>query len=138
MEGAGSTPKDAAGLAKYGLDKPVARITLGTGSARATLALGKEEEGAVYAQDQGRGMVFTVDPTFVSDLKKPADDYRDKEMFESASSTLPSVRVVRGAETLEFRRAPALARTPGRSGSAWWTASPPTSTWPRWTTSCRN
>ena len=54
-------------------------VTLGAGSARATLALGKEEEGATFARDQSRPMVFTVDQTVAADLKKPADDYRDKE-----------------------------------------------------------
>jgi hypothetical protein len=102
---AASAPKDAAGLAKYGLAKPVARISLGSGSARSTLALGKEEEGALYAQDQGRGLIFTVDPTFLSDLKSSADDYRDKELFESRAFNADQVRVVRGTETLEFRKA---------------------------------
>ncbi len=116
VEGAGSTPKDAAGLAKYGLAKPVARISLGTGSARATLALGKEEEGAVYAQDQGRGLIFTVDPTFMSDLKSAAGDYRDKEMFETRGFNAAQVRVVRGAETLEFRKS---AGTGENAGEKW-------------------
>src|SRR5262245_7569992 len=67
---------DAAALAKYGLDKPAVTVTLGAGSARATLALGKEEEGATFARDQSRPMVFSVDQTLVGDLKKTADDYR--------------------------------------------------------------
>ena len=104
VEGAGSTPKDAAVLTKYGLNKPAARISLAAGSAKATLALGKEEEGAVYAHDQGRGLIFTVDPTFVSDLKSSADDYRDKEMFEARAFSAAQLRIARGAETLEFRK----------------------------------
>ena len=69
-------------LAKYGLDKPAATVTLGAGSTRATLAFGKEEEGVVYARDQSRTMVFAVEPALATDLKKPADDYRDKDLFE--------------------------------------------------------
>jgi Domain of unknown function (DUF4340) len=112
VEGAGSAPKDAAGLTTYGLNKPVARISLGTGSSRATLALGKAEEGAVYAQDQGRGLIFTVDPTFLSDLKSSADDYRDKEMFESRGFNTDQVRVLRGSETLEFRKQAGTGENP--------------------------
>jgi hypothetical protein len=105
VEGAGSA-KDSAALAKYGLDKPVARITLAAGSSQATLALGKEEEGAVFAQDQGRGLIFTVDPTFLSDLKSTADDYRDKNVFEGRAFTIAQIRVVRGTETLELKKVP--------------------------------
>ena len=49
-------------LAKYGLDKPLSTITVGAGSSRATLAIGKEENGTVYARDVSRPMVFTIDP----------------------------------------------------------------------------
>jgi len=104
VSGADAAPKAASELAKYGLVKPVARISLNSGSARSTLALGKEEDGAVYAQDQGRGLIFTVDPTFLSDLKSSADDYRDKQLFESRAFNVDNVRVVRGRETLEFRK----------------------------------
>ena len=93
-------------MAKYGLDKPVARISLAAGSSKATLALGKEEEGALFAQDQGRGMIFTVDPTFLSDLKSTADDYRDKDVFEGRSFTIAQVRIVRGSDTIELKKIP--------------------------------
>lgn len=102
--GAATIPPDT--LAKYGLDKPTATVTLGAGSARATLALGKEEEGAVYARDQARGMVFAVDPTLATDIKKPADDYRDKDLFEFRAFTAARLRIARGSETYEFQRVP--------------------------------
>ena len=91
-------------LADYGLDKPVARITLGAGSSRATLAIGKEEDGAVYAQDQGRGIVFTIDPTVATDLKKPADEYRDKDLFEFRNFNAARLRVTRGNDTYDFQK----------------------------------
>jgi hypothetical protein len=96
---------DPAVLAKYGLDKPAATITLGAGSTRATLALGKEEEGVAYARDLTRPMVFAVDPTFATDLKKPADDYRDKDLFEFRNFNAARVRIVRGADAYEFQKA---------------------------------
>jgi hypothetical protein len=95
---------DPAALAKYGLDKPAATITLAAGSTRATLALGKEEGGATYARDQARAMVFTIDPTLATDLKKPADEYRDKELFEFRNFNAARVRITRGADTYEFQK----------------------------------
>ena len=100
---------DPAVLAKYGLDKPAATVTLGAGSARATLAVGKEEEGVAYARDQSRTMVFAVDPALATDLKKAADDYRDKDLFEFRNFNADRVRIVRGADTYEFQKVPGTA-----------------------------
>lgn len=91
-------------LAKYGLDKPRVTVTVGAGSSRATLAIGKEEEGTVYARDASRPMIFTVDPSLVTDVKKPADEYRNKNLFESRPFNLARVRIVRGSDTYEFEK----------------------------------
>ena len=49
-------------LAEYGLDKPETTIQLGSGSSQATLLIGKAAgEGAVYAKDQSRPAVITID-----------------------------------------------------------------------------
>ena len=95
---------DPAVLAKYGLDKPSATITLGAGSTRATLAVGKEEGGVVYARDQSRPMVFAVEPALATDLKKPGDDYRDKDLFEFRNFNADRVRITRGADVYEFQK----------------------------------
>jgi hypothetical protein len=95
---------DPAVLAKYGLDKPRATVTVGAGSSRATLALGKEEDGVVYARDQARGMVFAVDPTLVADLGKPAEEFRKKDVFEFRNFNVARIRVTRGADTSEFQK----------------------------------
>jgi hypothetical protein len=97
-----SLPPDV--LAKYGLDKPQATVAIGAGSARATLAVGKEEEGAVYARDLSRPMIFTLEPALVTDLKKPADDYRNKGLLEARPFNLARLRVVRGKDTYEFEK----------------------------------
>ena len=90
--------------AEYGLEKPQATITVGAGSARATLAIGNEAEGAVYARDQSRDLIFTVDPALATDLEKPVDDYRDKDLFEARSFNAARLRVTRGSETVEFQK----------------------------------
>jgi hypothetical protein len=103
-EGGASAPPAGSALVKYGLDKPAVTVTLGAGSARATLALGKEEEGAVFARDQSRGVIFTVDPTLATDLKKPVGEYRDKDLFESRSFNAARIRITRGSDTYEFQK----------------------------------
>ena len=95
---------DPAVLAKYGLDKPAATITLGAGSSRATLAIGKEESGVVYARDQSRPMVFAVEPALATDLKKPGEDYRDKDLFEFRNFNADRIRITRGGDVYEFQK----------------------------------
>lgn len=104
---------DAQDLVKYGLDKPSVRLTLGAGSARATLAIGKEEEGAVYAQDPARNLVFTIDTSLAADLKKGADDFREKNLFEFRNFNLARLRITRGSQTYEFQKAPATGDATG-------------------------
>ena len=50
-----------ADLAKYGLDKPAMTVTIGAGSAKTVLEVGKTENDQTYAKDASRPMVFTVD-----------------------------------------------------------------------------
>jgi hypothetical protein len=68
--------EDAKDLAKYGLDKPVMTVTIGAGSAKTVLEVGKTENDQTYAKDASRPMVFTVDSTLQTDLNKNFDDYR--------------------------------------------------------------
>ena len=75
-----ATPAD---LAKYGLDKPSLAITVGLGSAKATLAIGAPgADGVHYARDASRPVVVAVDSAFVTDLKKGANDYRRRDVFD--------------------------------------------------------
>jgi hypothetical protein len=90
-------------LKKYGLDKPQYTVTLGAGSARSTLVLGgKAEEGSVYARELTRPMVFTVESTLADDLKKPASDYRLRDIFEFRAFTARRVEITRGGQTYVF------------------------------------
>jgi hypothetical protein len=98
-------------LAKYGLDQPALTVTVGAGASKAALAIGKEEEGAVYARDLSRPIVFTIDPAIVTDLKKPADEYRNKNVFEFRSFNLARLRITRGSNTYEFQKIPAASST---------------------------
>ncbi len=97
--------QDATDLKQYGLDKPEISATVGAGSSRATLVLGKKSpEGTVYAKDAARPMVFTVETALADELKKPPDDYRRKDLFEFRAFNATKVDITRGSETVSFEK----------------------------------
>ena len=100
-------PKD---LARYGLDKPAMTVTIGAGSAKTVLEVGKTEGTETYAKDASRPIVFVVDSTLQGDLQKNFDDYRKKELFEFRPFYLDRMRAVldapAGAKTYEFEKQP--------------------------------
>jgi hypothetical protein len=106
-------------LKKYGLDKPQAVATIGAGSTRATLALGgKADDGSIYARDLSRPMVFGVEATLLDDLKKKADDFRVKDLFEFRSFTAESLDITRGGETVSFAKQKAAVSPNPAAGAA--------------------
>lgn len=91
-------------LKKYGLDKPQFVVTVGAGSARAELALGaKTDDGSVYARDLTRPMIFTLEGTLLDDLKRPASDMRQKDVFEFRTFSALALDVTRGGQTYSFK-----------------------------------
>jgi hypothetical protein len=88
---------NAADLKKYGLDKPAQTITIGTGSARTVLLVGKTENNDTYAKDNSRPAVFTLDTTLGDDLKKNFSEYRKKEFFEFRSFSVDRMHIVGAA-----------------------------------------
>jgi Domain of unknown function (DUF4340) len=96
---------EAANLAQYGLDKPAATIQLGSGSSQAVLLIGKEAgEGVVYAKDQSRPAVITIDASLVTDATKDPGDYRQKDLFDARAFNSTRIDVVRGQETVSFAK----------------------------------
>ena len=60
-------------------------------------------------------MVFTVESTLADDLKKPASDYRQKDVFEFRAFTAKRVDITRGGQTYAFAQtSPASRRQAGR------------------------
>lgn len=82
---------------QYGLDRPVATMTILAGSSKATLTLGRTENALVFAQDQSRPMIFTVAPTLRTDVLKDVSEFRRKDLFDSRSFTATRVELRRGA-----------------------------------------
>jgi hypothetical protein len=109
--------ENAKDLAKYGLDKPSMTITIGAGSSKTVLEIGKTENDQTYAKDASRPMVFTVDSTMQTDLSKSLDEYRKKELFELRPFYLARLRAVldspAGPKTYEFEKVP-----PAKEGEA--------------------
>jgi hypothetical protein len=98
---------DATGkaLEEYGLDKPSATIRVTSGSAQAGLAIGKSAgEGVVYARDVSRPLVFTIDSSLADELKKPADEFRIKDLFDARAFNTTRVEVTRQGVTLAFEK----------------------------------
>jgi len=74
-------------LTGYGMDKPTyeVNLTLGENRAKKTLLIGKPTEGKYFAKDESRTPVFTVDSSFVSQLKVTLKDLRDKKVTDISS-----------------------------------------------------
>jgi hypothetical protein len=95
-------------LATYGLDKPAMTVTIGAGSAKTVLVVGKTENDKTYARDASRPLIFTVDATLKEDFTKSFDDYRKKELFEFRPFYTAKLRAVLdapgGPKTYEFEK----------------------------------
>ena len=95
----------AADLKKYGLDKPEVTVNVKAGSARATLLVGgKAEDGTIYVRDASRPMVMTAESSLVDDLKKGADDYRRKDIFEFRAYNATRVELTRNGQAVVFEK----------------------------------
>jgi hypothetical protein len=94
-------PKD---LKTYGLESPTLTATVNTGSARASLVLGKTEGESTYAKDASRPMVFAVEKGLATDLEKPVGEFRRKDVFDFRSFNANRIEIRRGAETFTFEK----------------------------------
>ena len=99
------TATEASDLKQYGLAEPEETVTLAAGSASASLAIGKSAgEGVVYARDASRPLVFTIDSAVADDLKKAADDFRQKDLFDARSFNTTRIEITRNGQTRAFEK----------------------------------
>ena len=102
-----------ADLKKYGLDQPEATVNLSLGSARAKLLFGgKAADTTVYARDASKLSVVTVESALLDDMKKSADDYRRKDVFQFRPFNATRIEITRNGQTM------ALERTKGQGDNA--------------------
>ena len=91
-------------LRAYGLDRPAITVSVTSDSSKAALLVGKAADNGTYAKDASRPMVFTVETSLPTDLGKPLEDFRRKDMFDARSFTAKRVELRRGTETLSFEK----------------------------------
>jgi hypothetical protein len=105
---------EAKDLKPYGLDKPALTVAVRSGSARATLLVGKSGTEGLVAKDASRPIVFKVEDSLATDLGKDIAELRRKDLFDSRSFTASRVEAGRGAETMAFEK------TKGADGKEVW------------------
>ena len=93
-------------LKQYGLDRPAVIVRAGSGSARATLLVGKAaaDPASVYAKDEARPEVFTIDATLVEDFTRDAAEYRQKDLFEARVFNTTRVEATRAGVTTAWEK----------------------------------
>jgi hypothetical protein len=90
-------------MKKYGLDKPSAVINLHLGTGRTSVILGgAAEEDTVYVKDVAKPDIFTIQKAAADDLRKPADDYRRKDMFDMRAFNATHIEITRNGKTTAF------------------------------------
>jgi hypothetical protein len=97
---------EGADLKQYGLEQPQATVRIGTGSSQTVLLVGGKagEEGNVYAKDQSRPAVFTLESSLLDELKKDASEFRQKDLFDARSFNTTRVEIARGGQTTAFEK----------------------------------
>ncbi len=99
------SPDGTNNLKDYGLDKPQAVVSLGSGSSKAELAIGAADGDAnVFARDLSRPMIFTVEKALLDELRKSSDDLRLKELFEFRSFSATRFDITSGGTTYAFSK----------------------------------
>jgi len=114
----GITTDAASDLKPYGLDNPVATLTIRSGSSAATLTLGRTDNAVVFAKDASRPMVFTVAPTLRADVVKDVAEFRRKDVFDFRSFTASRVEFTRGADVVAVEKTKSKDKD-GKDVDAW-------------------
>ena len=95
---------DTKDLKAYGLDRPALTATVLSGSSKATLLIGRADEGGRFAKDTARAEVFTVEESLFIDLVKDVRDYRRKDLFDGRSFTATRLDAHRDDQVLALEK----------------------------------
>ena len=92
-------------LKTYGLDKPSAVVNLHLGTDRTSVLVGGPAgEDTVYAKDSARPDIYTIQKAAADDLRKVAEDYRRKDLFDMRAFTATHIEITRNGKTYGFDR----------------------------------
>jgi len=108
---------EAKDLKAYGLDRPALTAAVLSGSSRATLLVGRADEGGRFAKDAARAEVFTVEESLFTDLARDFPEYRRKDLFDGRSFTANRIETRRGDETLAFDKTTADGKETWRNAA---------------------
>ena len=95
-----------ADLKKYGLDKPEATVEPEPRqrAARRCCSAARPADNTVYARDASKPAVVTVESALLDDMKKGADDYRRKDIFEFRPFNATHIEITRNGQTIALER----------------------------------
>lgn len=124
LEGTEPTP---AQLRTYGLDSPQLTASIGTGSSMATLALGAaKDDASIYARDLSRPIIFTVDASLLTDLRKNPTDLRVRDIFEFNAFSAMTLDVAHGTTAVAFAKSRTVPSGTEAAVMSTWTRTRPT------------
>jgi len=110
-------------LTQYGLAPPRLRVDVRLTGSTATLLVGSAAgPGLIYARDEARELVFTVDETLVGELTQSAEAYRRKDLFGFRPFNAESLSIERNGETWSFEKTESTA---GETETTVWRRSSP-------------
>jgi hypothetical protein len=109
------TEAESVNLARYGLVKPLYRVTVDAGGSRTTLDVGSPADAATsYARDHSRSGVFTIEQSLVAQLAKDLTEFRRKELFAFQTHNARRLELARQGQTSIYERATHGERQPWR------------------------
>ena len=116
------TAPEAKDLKPYGLDKPALSLTVVAGADRKTLEVGKKApDGSSYARESTRPVIFTISQAIVTELEKPATEYRKKDLFDFRPFNTSRLELTRDKQTFVFEKS-----SPDPKTAAKWQRTAPT------------
>jgi hypothetical protein len=99
-------------LAQYGLAPPRLNVTVRLAGSTASLIVGSAAgPGRIYARDESRDPVFTIDETLVGDLVRNAEAYRRKDLFGFRPFNAESVSLERDGDLWSFEKSESTDET---------------------------
>lgn len=91
-----------ANKARWGLDKPTARMEVTTEQGRSTLVVGKQAGGGWAAQNSASKAVFVLPSEVFALISRPLRDWRDKSVLKLNTGRLQTMKVQARGKLMEF------------------------------------
>jgi len=99
-------------LAQYGLAPPRLNVKVRLTGSTASLIVGSAAgPGRIYARDESRDPVFTIDETLVGELVRNAEAYRRKDLFGFRPFNAESVSLERDGDLWSFEKSESTDET---------------------------